>query len=252
MQRDEPADKVLEPAAAKEKFVPSLFDRIAVHYDTMNLVMTAGVWRYWQRVFRRSCGVEAGAQVLDVGCGTAELSLLTSELVGPRGHVTGIDVSSRMLEIAERKVGASPLRDRITLQWGDALQIQFPPERFDAAVSAFVMRNVADLDRALAEIARVVRPGGRVAIMELSQPPASIIRAPFMFYFRRILPLLGLWADRAGLPVAPYAWLPKSLETFPGAEELAERMRRAGMVDVRFLRLTAGIVCLHLARVAPV
>ncbi len=238
------------PTPAKDKFIPSLFDRIATHYDTMNIVMTAGVWRYWQSVYRRECGIGPGDSVLDVGCGTAELSLLLAHLVGPAGRVTGIDVSRGMLEIGQRKVAASPLADRIGLRWGDALHIDSPRASFDAAGSAFVMRNVADLDQALREIARVVRPGGRVAIMELSQPPASVIRRPFLFYFRRVLPMLGVWADHAGLPLAPYAWLPKSLETFPGAEELGARMEAAGMTGVRFHRLTAGIVCLHTATVA--
>ena len=237
----------MKTTAGKEEFIPSLFDRIAAHYDAMNIVMTAGVWRHWQAVFRRQCGVREGDRVLDVGCGTAELSLLMADLVGPQGHVTGVDISEGMLEIGRRKVAAAGRGDRVTLLHGDALRLPFEDDRFDAVGSAFVMRNVADLDQALREMVRVVRPGGRVAIMELSHPPASLIRAPFLFYFRRVLPLLGVWADRAGLPVAPYAWLPKSLESFPDAEELARRMLRAGMADVRFLRLTAGIVCLHTA-----
>lgn len=234
----------------KASFIPSLFDRIAHNYDWMNLVMTAGVWRLWQRAFRRGCGIPAGAHVLDVGCGTAELSLLLAGLVGPGGRVVGVDISPGMLAVGRQKVEAAGRSGQIELLQGDALALEFPDASFDAAASAFVMRNVADLDRAFREIARVVRPGGRVAILELSHPPASIIRRPFLFYFRRILPLIGTWAARAGLPVAPYAWLPRSLETFPNAEEVARRLQRAGMTDVAFRRLTAGIVCLHTARVA--
>lgn len=233
----------------KAAFIPSLFDHIARHYDLMNLVMTAGVWRAWQRAFRRHCGIPRGARVLDVGCGTAELSLLLAALVGPEGNVVGLDISPGMLAVARRKVLASPHVGRIQLLLGDALDLGFPDDSFDAVASAFVMRNVADLDRAFVEIARVVRPGGRVAILELSHPPASLIRRPFLFYFRAVLPLLGTWAARAGLPVAPYAWLPQSLASFPGAEDVAARMTRAGMRDVSFRRLTAGIVCLHTARV---
>ena len=233
----------------KAVFIPSLFDRIARHYDLMNIVMTAGVWRLWQRAFRRLCGIPAGARVLDVGCGTAELSLLLASHVGLAGHVVGVDFSPGMLVVARRKLMAAGMVGRVDLMLGDALDLGFPDDSFDAAASAWVMRNVADLDRAFTEMVRVVRPGGRIAIMELSHPPASLIRGPFLFYFRTILPLLGRWAARARLPVAPYAWLPRSLEAFPEAEEVARRMAAAGMTDVAFRRLSAGIVCLHTARV---
>ena len=236
-------------SADKAEFIPSLFDHIAPHYDLMNIVMTAGVWRVWQRAFRSEAGIPAGARVVDVGCGTAELSLIMADMLGPKSTVVGVDISPGMLEVGRRKVAASPAAGRVELLEGDALALPFPDHSFDAAASAWVMRNVADLDRALAEMARVVRPGGRVAIMELSHPPRTPWMVPYLFYFRRVLPLLGGWAVRAGLPVAPYAWLPKSLETFPGAEALAERMRAAGLTDVHFRRITAGIVCLHTATV---
>ena len=233
----------------KAEFIPSLFDHIAPHYDLMNMVMTAGVWRVWQRAFRTSADIAAGSRVVDVGCGTAELSLIMADMLGPKSEIVGIDISPKMLDVGRRKVAASPAAGRVELLEGDALALPFPENSFDAAASAWVMRNVADLDRALREMARVVRPGGRVAIMELSHPPRTFWMLPYLFYFRRVLPLLGGWAVRAGLPVAPYAWLPKSLETFPGAEALAERMRAAGFSDVRFRRITAGIVCLHTAAV---
>ena len=233
----------------KASFIPLLFDRIAPHYDLMNVVMTAGVWWVWLAAFRRVCGIGREAAVLDVGCGTADLSLLLARLVGPRGHVVGVDISPGMLAVARRKVLRAPHPCPIDLMLGDALDLGFPDNSFDAAASAWVMRNVADLDHALAEMARVVRPGGRVAIMELSHPPTSLVRRPFLFYFRTVLPMLGTWAARAGLPVAPYAWLPKSLETFPPAEEVARRMERAGMTGVAIRRLSAGIACIHTATV---
>ncbi len=233
----------------KAEFIPSLFDHIAPHYDLMNIVMTAGVWRVWQRAFRLESGIPAGARVVDVGCGTAELSLIMADMLGPKSAVVGVDISPGMLEVGRRKVAASSAAGRIELLEGDALALPLPDNSFDAAASAWVMRNVADLDRALAEMARVVRPGGHIAIMELSHPPRTPWMVPYLFYFRRVLPLLGRWAVRAGLPVAPYAWLPKSLETFPGAEALAERMRAAGLTAVKFRRITAGIVCVHTATV---
>ena len=235
------------PALDRAAFIPNLFDRIAPHYDLMNLVMTAGVWRVWQRAFRRHAGIPPGARILDVGCGTAELSLLLAALTGPAGEVVGVDVSPRMLEVGLRKVAAARPAARVRLLEGDALALPFDGGAFDAAASAFVMRNVADLGRALREMHRAVRPGGRLAILELSHPPSPLLRIPYLFYFRRVLPLLGTWAARAGLPVAPYAWLPKSLETFPAAEAFAAAIQSAGFSDVRFRRLTGGIVCLHTA-----
>jgi demethylmenaquinone methyltransferase/2-methoxy-6-polyprenyl-1,4-benzoquinol methylase len=224
----------------KEAFVERLFTRIAPRYDAMNLVMTAGCWRLWQRAFERRCGVGPGDRVLDVGCGTAELSILMAARNGAR--VTGVDLSQGMLAVGREKVRRRGLEDRIDLVPGNALDLPFADRSFDAVASAFVMRNVADLDRALAEMRRVVRPGGRLAVMELSHPPSALVRAPFWLYFRTVPPLLGSWAREA------YSWLPRSLKTFPDADGLARRLAAAGWSDVRYRRLTFGIVCLHTAR----
>src|SRR5690348_1025169 len=134
----------------KEAFVEQLFGRIARHYDLMNLLMTGGMWRWWQRVFERRSGIGAGDQVLDVGCGTAELSLLMAR----RGaRVTGVDLSEGMLAVGREKVERAGLGERIELRLGNALQLPFADASFDAAASAFVMRNVANLDQALREMA---------------------------------------------------------------------------------------------------
>jgi demethylmenaquinone methyltransferase/2-methoxy-6-polyprenyl-1,4-benzoquinol methylase len=225
-------------AEGREAFVRSIFDGIAGRYDAMNLLMTAGLWRLWQRAFVRHAGIGAGARVLDVGCGTAELTLVLARMVGPGGRVVGVDFSEGMLAVGRAKVARSPLADRIELRHGDALDLPFAAGTFDAAASAFVMRNVADLDRALAEMARVVRPGGRLAILELSHPRGPLRRV-LLFYVRRVLPLLGSWAREA------YAWLPRSLDGFPDAEVMAARAEASGWRDVRFLRLTSGLVALH-------
>lgn len=224
----------------KQAFVEGLFTRIAPRYDLMNLLMTGGCWRLWQRAFERQAGIGPGDRVLDVGCGTAELSIL---MAGRRGaRVVGIDLSPGMLEVGRRKVERAGLGDRIELSEGNALDLPFADAGFDAVASAFVMRNVADLDRALAEMHRVVRPGGRLAVMELSHPPNALVRVPFWLYFQAVPPLLGSWARDA------YSWLPRSLRTFPDAAGLVARLQRAGWADVGYRRLTGGIVCLHTAR----
>ena len=224
---------------------PALFDAIAPSYDITNWLMTGGLWGVWRASFKRHAPIPAGGRVLDVGCGTAELSLLIARM-GAR-EVVGVDLSEGMLALGRAKIARSVHSGRIVLQRGDATALPFPEASFDAAASAFVMRNVPDLDSMLAEMARVVRPGGHVVVMELSHPPSALVRGLFTPFFRVMPPLLGRLTRGPG-GVGAYAWLPESLARFPGAEELASRLRAAGLDDVRFRRLTAGIVCVHQGR----
>lgn len=232
----------------KERFVRTVFDTIAPRYDFMNRVITGGAWCLWQRAFRRHAGLGPGDRVLDVGCGTGDLTLLAARLVGPQGRVVGVDLSPEMLAVARRKVERAGLAERIELAAANALDLPFPAAAFDAVISGFVLRNLADLDRGLAEMARVLRPGGRAAILEVSHPRHPLVALPFRLYFTRLVPLLGAWAARGWRgPVAPYAWLPASWRSFPDAAALAARMRAAGFAAVHWLPLTGGIACLHLA-----
>ncbi len=223
----------------KEVFVERIFTRIARRYDLMNLLMTGGMWRLWQRVFQRQSGIGAGDRVLDVGCGTGELSLLMAR---KGAQVVGIDLSEGMLAVGREKVAQAGLTAQVALLPGNASHLEFADGEFDAVASAFVLRNVADLECCLAEMARVVRPGGRAAILELSHPPNRLVSLGFWTYFRVVPPLLGSWARQA------YSWLPQSLLTFPDADGLAARLKAAGFTQVGYRRLTGGIVCLHTAR----
>ncbi|WP_042500315.1 class I SAM-dependent methyltransferase [Thermaerobacter marianensis] len=238
--------------ADKASYIRELFDTIAPGYDRMNLLMTLGQWRYWQwRLARRLEELPLeGARALDVACGTGEITAMLARRVGSSGHVTGLDFSPGMLAVARRRLEGSGLSDRVDLVQGDALDLPFPPGQFDLVTMGFALRNVADLDRALQEMARVTRPGGRVLILELSHSPWAWVRGPFRWYFERVVPAMGRWAARRwrGPGPDPYAWLPLSVRGFPGAEELAARMAAAGLEDVRFWRMSAGIVCLHEGR----
>lgn len=246
----------LQPAE-KEVYIRSVFDAIADHYDRMNMIMTAGLLRYWQRVFSRNTGLKPGDRALDVASGTAELALIMARQVGPDGHVWGIDLSPEMLRVGARKVERAGLNDRITLRQGNALSLPFEDEAFHCVATGFAMRNVADIETAVREMARVTKPGGRVLCLELSHPPNPLFRVPFNFYFRRVVPVLGRWSERkfrreqGDAALTPYRWLPESLRTFPRQDELAAIYRAAGLVDVTYINLSCGVVCLHIGIKPP-
>ncbi|HET8812809.1 MAG TPA: bifunctional demethylmenaquinone methyltransferase/2-methoxy-6-polyprenyl-1,4-benzoquinol methylase UbiE [Gaiella sp.] len=211
--------------------VRGMFDRIAPVYDAMNRVMTAGLDRSWRRLTVEAV-VQPGDRVLDACCGTGDLAV-AAEREG--GIVTGLDFSPRMLERARKK------SETVTWIEGDLLALPFDDGSFDAATVGFGVRNVADLEAALAELHRVLRPGGRLAILEITQPRGGL-RPFFSLWFERIVPLLGkiLPGGKA------YTYLPASVRRFPGAEELAALLEQRGFEQVRFRLLGGTIVALHM------
>ena len=210
--------------------VRGMFDRIAPVYDVMNHVMTAGLDRSWRRLTVEAV-VQPGDRVLDACCGTGDLGL-AAEREG--GIVTGLDFSARMLERARRK------SDSIVWVEGDLLALPFDDVSFDTATVGFGVRNVSDLEAALAELHRVLRPGGRLAILEITRP-RGILKPFFSLWFDRVVPLLGkvLPGGRA------YTYLPASVRRFPGAEELEALLETHGFERVRFRLLGGSIVALH-------
>jgi demethylmenaquinone methyltransferase/2-methoxy-6-polyprenyl-1,4-benzoquinol methylase len=210
--------------------VRTMFDRIAPVYDVMNRVMTAGLDLRWRRLTAEAV-VRPGDRVLDGCCGTGDLAVACVRL---GGKVTGLDFSPRMLERARRKSSA------VTWVEGDLLALPFEDGSFDAATVGFGVRNVADLERGLAELARVLVPGGRLGILEITTP--SGLLAPFYrVWFDRIVPLLGKLLKGG----AAYSYLPASVRRFPGPDELAGLMRGAGFDGVEYRTFAAGIVALH-------
>ena len=211
--------------------VRSMFDRISPVYDAMNRTMTAGLDQRWRRATVAAV-VRPGDGVLDACCGTGDLAVAA---LHAGGHVTGLDFSERMLERARRK--------STEIEWvqGDALSLPFEDGSFDAATVGFGVRNLDDLARGLAELRRVLRPGGRVAILEITRPRGVL--APFYrLWFDGLVPLLG-----KALPGgSAYTYLPASVRRFPGPEELAELLRAAGFGDVRWKTFAGGIVALHI------
>jgi demethylmenaquinone methyltransferase/2-methoxy-6-polyprenyl-1,4-benzoquinol methylase len=207
-----------------------MFDRIAPVYDAMNRVMTAGLDRRWRRLTVAEA-VRPGDRVLDACCGTGDLAIAARA----RGaEVVGLDFSERMLERARSKDAA--------IEWvrGDMLALPFPEASFDAVTVGFGVRNVEDLAAGLRELRRVLRPGGRLGILEITTPRGAL--APFYrVWFDRVVPLLGKLLPGG----AAYTYLPASVRRFPGPDELAELLRQSGFRDVRYRLFAGSIVALH-------
>ncbi|MEQ8833712.1 MAG: bifunctional demethylmenaquinone methyltransferase/2-methoxy-6-polyprenyl-1,4-benzoquinol methylase UbiE [Miltoncostaeaceae bacterium] len=222
--------------------VQAMFDRIAPRYDLLNRTMTMGIDGRWRRVAAQVADVAAGERALDCCTGTGDLAFELAARVTGSGSVVGIDFSEAMIGQAREK--AAERGSAIDFLVGDAMELPFADDHFDAATVAFGIRNVADLDRALAEMTRVVRPGGKVVILEITTP--SRLRAFYRLWFDRIVPQLGRLLGKDG---AAYSYLPASVRRFPEPPALAARMSDAGLTDIRWRLFAAGIVALHHARV---
>jgi demethylmenaquinone methyltransferase/2-methoxy-6-polyprenyl-1,4-benzoquinol methylase len=212
-----------------------MFDRIAGVYDLMNSVMTAGLHHRWRARAADMAALSAGDSALDVATGTGDLAVELATRVGPEGEVVGSDFSERMLELAREK--APELR----FEHGNALALPYDDDSFDAATVGFGARNFSDLPRGLREMARVVRPGGRVVILEITTPERPPLSLFFRLWFDRIVPLMGRFA---GDPDA-YTYLPSSVRRFPNARGLGAAMAAVGLVDVRWLLTAGGIIAIH-------
>jgi demethylmenaquinone methyltransferase/2-methoxy-6-polyprenyl-1,4-benzoquinol methylase len=221
-----------------------MFDRIAGRYDLMNTVMSAGMHHRWRTRTADLAGIGPGDSALDLCCGTGDLALELARRVHPGGRVVGVDFSAPMLQLARSKSLAAGVA--ITRVEGNALELPFDDGEFDAATVGFGIRNLVDLERGLAEMVRVVRPGGRVVILEITTPRRAPLKWFYALWFDRIVPLLGTVAgDRDA-----YTYLPSSVRRFPPAEELAALLGRARLREIRFLILAGGIIAIHAGRVA--
>lgn len=254
--------------------VRSMFDGIAGVYDLLNTAMTAGLHHRWRARAADLARVGPGARVLDVATGTGDLALELAGRVGPGGEVLGSDFSERMLEharekAAQRAPGGGAVRPRF--EWGDALSLQYADASFDAATVGFGARNFADLGQGLQEMRRVVRPGGRVVVLEITTPLKPPLSTFYALWFDRVVPVIGRLAQgaaralstarMAGASGSPrrsngasngsggiaeaYTYLPNSVKRFPGPAELAAELERAGLVEISYLLLAGGIVAIH-------
>jgi len=224
----------------EEPQVRAMFDRIAGFYDVMNSVMTVGLHHRWRARAADLAAVGPGARVLDVATGTGDLAVELAGRVAPDGEVIGSDFSEEMLTHARAKAPS------IRFEWGNALELSYPDDSFDAATVGFGARNFSDLDRGLREMARVVRPGGRVVILEITTPTKPPLSSFYHVWFDRLVPLLGRFAGDS----AAYEYLPQSVKRFPGPRELAAAMERAGLRNIRYVLTAGGIIAIHVGEKA--
>jgi demethylmenaquinone methyltransferase/2-methoxy-6-polyprenyl-1,4-benzoquinol methylase len=219
----------------EEGQVRAMFDRIARVYDPMNSLMTAGLHHRWRERAADLAALGTGGRALDVACGTGDLAVELACRVGPSGTVVGSDFSEAMLERARAKSAA------VQWEWANALALPYPDGGFDAATVGFGARNFSDLGRGLAEMVRVVRPGGRVVVLEITTPQKPPLSTFFSLWFDRIVPLLGKLAHE---PEA-YTYLPSSVRRFPGPQALGGELAASGLTDVRWILTAGGIIALH-------
>ncbi len=224
-----------------------MFDRISGIYDRLNGVMTAGLHHTWRRRAVDLSGCGPGARALDVATGTGDLAFELAARVGPSGSVIGADFSEQMLEVARRKAtaGGRPGAATVIFEQANALALPYRDGEFDAVTVGFGVRNFADLDQGLREMARVVRPGGRVVILEITTPQRRPLSTFFGLWFDRIVPVLG---RLSGDPQA-YSYLPSSVRRFPRPAELAAKMSAAGLREIRYVITAGGIIALHVGTV---
>jgi demethylmenaquinone methyltransferase / 2-methoxy-6-polyprenyl-1,4-benzoquinol methylase len=218
-----------------EPQVRAMFDRIAGFYDVMNSVMTAGLHHRWRARAADLATLAPGDSALDVACGTGDLAIELARRVGTAGEVIGSDFSEEMLERARVKA------PELAWEWGNALELPYASARFHAATVGFGARNFSDLDRGLAEMARVVRPGGRVVVLEITTPRRPPLSTFYSVWFDRVVPLIGRLTGEE----EAYTYLPSSVRRFPGPEGLAAAMQRAGLSDIRWILTAGGIIALH-------
>ena len=218
-----------------------MFDRVAARYDLLNSLMSAGLHHRWRERAADQAGLRPGDSALDVCCGTGDLTLELASRLAPGGNVVGCDFSEPMLDLAREKTearGAAGVR----FEWADALQLPYDAGRFDAVTVGFGVRNFADRDRGLREMARVLRPGGKLVVLEFTRPRRPPFSTFYSLWFDRLAPVLGRISDD---PEA-YAYLAESVRSFPDPQGFAERMdRAAGLERIRYTILAGGIVTIH-------
>ncbi len=224
--------------------IAGMFDAIADRYDLLNHLLSAGIDRRWRRRAIRSLGLTGTERVLDLCTGTADMAIAARTASPPAARVLGVDFAAAMLRVGRGKLVDRRLADRVSLVRGDAARIPAADQSVDAVTIAFGIRNVEDTQAACREMHRVLKPGGRLAVLELAVPTTPGVRAIYSWYSRRILPRIGRLVSRHN---AAYGYLPASISAFTSPVEFAILLRRAGFVHVEASPMTFGSVVLYTA-----
>jgi demethylmenaquinone methyltransferase/2-methoxy-6-polyprenyl-1,4-benzoquinol methylase len=229
-----------EGNTASPERIREMFDRIAGVYDPMNAVISGFQEPRWRRRAVREARLGPGMRALDVACGSGLVAVGLHDAVSPGGEVVGVDFSPRMIEVAARRTAARP---GLSFRVGDALELPVEDATFDAATIAFGMRNLADYGRGFAELRRAVRPGGRVVCLEIARPRSPLGRT-LARWFDNVVPLIGRVARQGDA----YAYLVRSTKAYPRPARIAAIMTEAGLEDVRWFPMSAGLVTIHVGR----
>jgi len=232
----------LREPSSRARFVRALFDSIAFRYDLINRIISLGQMGGWRRRVAREAARHEPKLVLDLGTGTGDLALAIARRTGQESHVLGFDLSPEMLRLAQAKVRRRGLQGRISFVLGDATALPLRDGAADCLVNAFFLRHLSSLPTSFVEFRRVLGAGGRVSLLELTQPARSLFRPLSQLWFNRVVPLVGGWMS--GNRQA-YDYLPQSLRTFPSAAELAGLLREAGFESVDWRLMGLGTVALH-------
>lgn len=227
---------------AHRRMVHSLFSRIAGRYDLINTILSLNLDKYWRRKAIQLADPQPGDNWLDVCCGTGKLAVEIQRVLGKSGQVTGLDFNSAMLAIAKKSEARAKLSRPICWLEADAMELPFKDHTFDGVVIGFGLRNLPDLDQGIREMCRVIKPGGKWVCLELSHPVLPILRQGHGLFVRHIVPWIGNFRHDSK---SDYQWLPESLQRFPGAEALLEKIKQADMAHVHFERLNGGIAAVH-------
>lgn len=228
---------------SKKEQVAGMFDRIAGRYDFLNHFLSLGIDKGWRRKAINTLKDIEPKKILDVATGTGDLAI-TALSLNP-DHVTGVDISEGMLEIGRKKIAERKLEQKITLQYGDSEALPFDTDTFDAILCAYGVRNFENLEAGLRQMSRVLRPGGKIAILEFSHPKKFPVKQLYRFYFRYILPVLGKAVSK---DATAYTYLPQSVAAFPEGGQFCRIMQQCGFTHPKARPLSFGITTLYTAK----